>query len=48
MHPRMRTLGRLFRMEAPKFDSRHNPLRHQRESIGADIRSDTLRRWGRK
>lgn len=46
MHRRMRTLGRLFRMEAPQFDSRHNPLRRQRERIGADIRSDMLRRWG--
>ena len=25
MHRRMRTLGRLFRMEAPQFDLRHNP-----------------------
>ncbi|MCY4527622.1 MAG: hypothetical protein OXD46_01145, partial [Chloroflexi bacterium] len=48
MHRRMRTLGRLFRMEAPQFDSRHNPLRRQRERIAADIRSDILRRWARK
>ncbi|MCY3754315.1 MAG: hypothetical protein OXG99_09540 [Alphaproteobacteria bacterium] len=48
MHARMHTLGRLFRMEAPLFDSRHNPLRRQREEIGADIRSDIMRRWGRK
>ncbi|MCY3754312.1 MAG: hypothetical protein OXG99_09525 [Alphaproteobacteria bacterium] len=47
MHPRMRTLGRLFR-EAPQFDSRQNPLRRRRERIGADIRSDILRQWGRK
>ena len=48
MHGRMHTLGRLFRMEASQFDSRHNPLRRQREGIAADIRSDILRRWGRK
>ncbi len=48
MHRRMRTLGRLFRMEAPQFDSRRNPLRHQRERIAADIRNDMLRRWARK
>ena len=49
MHGRMRTLGRrLFRMEAPQFDSRDNPLRHQRESIGVEIRNDIMRRWRRK
>ena len=49
MHDRMRTLGRrLFRMEAPQFDSRNNPLRRQREGIAAEIRSDILRRWERK
>ena len=47
MHRRMRTLGRLFRMEAPQFDSPRNPLRRQRERIAADIRNDMLRRWGR-
>jgi len=48
MHLRMHTLGRLFRMEAPQFDSPRNPLRRQREGIAADIRSDILRRWGRE
>ena len=48
MHRRMRTLGRLFRMEAPQFDSRNNPLRRQRERIAADIRNDILHRWARK
>ena len=48
MHRRMRTLGRLFRMEAPQFDSARNPLRRQRERIAADIRNDILRRWARK
>ena len=48
MHRRMRTLGRLFRMEAPQFDSPRNPLRRQRERIAADIRNDMLRRWVRK
>ncbi len=48
MHARMRTLGRLFRMEAPQFDSPRNPLRRQRERIAADIRSDIIRRWGRR
>ena len=48
MHRRMRTLGRLFRMEATQFDSSHNPLRRQRERIGADIRNDMLRRWARQ
>ena len=48
MHRRMRTLGRLFRMEAPQFDSRHDGLRRQRERIAADIRNDILRRWARK
>lgn len=43
MHPRMRTLGHLYRMEAPQFDSGHNPLRRQRERIAADICSDILR-----
>lgn len=47
IHRRMRTLGRLFRMEAPQFDSPRNPLRRQRERIAADIRSDMLRRWAR-
>ena len=49
MHRRMRTLGRrLCRMEAPQFDSPDYPLRRQRETIGADIRSHIMRRWGRK
>lgn len=47
-HGRVRTLGCLFRMEAPQFDSRHNPLRRQRGRIGADARSDILRRRDRK
>lgn len=47
MHRRIRTLGRLSRIEAPQFDSRHNPLRRQCERIAADIRSDLLRRWAR-
>ena len=33
-------------MEALLFDSPDNPLRRQRETIGADIHSDIRRRWG--
>ena len=47
MHRCMRTLGHLFRMKAPQFDSRRTPLRRQRERT-TDIRSDMLRRWTRR
>ena len=41
----MRYLGRVFRMEAAKFDSRYNELGRQRKRIGQCIRNDLVRRW---
>lgn len=45
-HALMRKVGRVFRMDAAQFDSRHNGLRHQREKIIRDIGNDLLYRWG--
>ena len=44
-HRRMRNLGRLFRMEAGRFDSRRNDLQRQADRIARYIRNDLLLRW---
>ena len=46
-HRRMRNLGRLFRMEAGRFDSRRNGLQRQAERVARHIRNDLLLRWSR-
>ena len=45
-HARMRRRGRVFRLEANRFDSPRDGLRRQRERIGRDIANDLRRRWG--
>ena len=45
-HLRMRRIGHVFPMNAQQFDSRYLSLKHQREKITRQIRTDLLRRWG--
>ena len=45
-HFRMRRIGHVFRMEAKQFNSRYFSLKHQREKITRQIRTDLLWRWG--
>ena len=44
-HFRMRWLGRVCRLEAKHFDSRHFGLERQCEKLTRQIRKDLLRQW---